>query len=407
MSRGQAVAITGIGPVSAIGTGEHEFWRALLDGRSGLARLTRFVPRRGCAIGAEVTEPPFRPLDLVNPLPRAVELALHAARLAFDDAQPTIAKERIGVVVGTGVGNGDLVEAVSQLPAGQRTPAVAAFRAFSHAAAVEVARSLDLRGPVMTLSNGCNSGMDALGLALDWIRVGRADAVLVGGVEAELTPLFYSMMTAARALAVRFNDAPERAMRPFAADRDGNVPGEGAGFLFVESLAAARQRSARVRARLLGYACCAVGDRPPYDPFKPIFEPAPMVRAMDEALADAALSPGDVSLVSANGSSSVFYDGVEAAAIERLFGEQRVLVTSVKSLLGQTGAVTPALQAIAAVRSLETGVVPPTHHVEAPDERWPINLVCGAPLAQRLDHVLANAIGFGGFYYASLVLGRA
>jgi 3-oxoacyl-[acyl-carrier-protein] synthase II len=234
--------------------------------------------------------------------------------------------------------------------------------------------------------------------------------VLVGGVEAELTPGFFAVMSAARALTVRFNDDPARASRPFDRDRDGNVPGEGAGFLLVESAEHARRRQARVRATLLGYASRAVGDRPPYDPFNPVFRPEPMTRALAAALADAALPAERISAVSANGSSSVFYDPVEATALQALFGARlrSVPVHSIKSMLGQTGAVTPALQAIAAALSIEHGLLPPTINVDALDERCPLDLVRGVgPRRVALHYVLANATGFGGFYYSAFVVGRA
>ncbi len=230
--------------------------------------------------------------------------------------------------------------------------------------------------------------------------------MLVGGVEAELTEGFFAVMSAARALAVRYNGNPSVASRPFDAERDGNVPGEGAGFLFLESPARAKERGARVRATLAGYASRAVGERAPYDPFNPIFHPEPMARALRAALADANVTPDQVSAVSANGSSSVFYDAVEAAALASLFGDRRVPVSSVKGALGQTGAVTPALQAIAAALSVEHALLPPTLNVDALDPRCPIDVVRGEARRLPLDFVLANATGFGGFYFSGLVIGR-
>jgi 3-oxoacyl-[acyl-carrier-protein] synthase II len=405
-----AAAITGVGPVSALGNGADAFFDALCAGRSGTRRLTRCAPpARGCAIAAEVDEPAALPLDPANPMPRAVQLALHAARLTMSDARFEGDRERVGVVVGTGVGNADVIDAAAQtLQRGARVSPATAFRAFGQAAACEIARELDLRGPISTVTSGCNSGADALGQALDWLRLGRADAVLVGGTEAELTPTFLGMMTAARALTVRYNGRPEDGSRPFDTGRDGNVPGEGAGFLLLESLPAAERRKARVRALLRGYASRAVGRRVDYDPFNPVFDPAPMLRAMRAALADAGAAPAQLSAVSANGSSSVFYDVVEATAIAELLGDRagRTPVMSVKGALGQTGAVTPALQTIAAALSIERGLLPPTrNHVEA-DPRIGLRIL-REPLAGPLDTVLCNAIGFGGFYYSALVLGRA
>jgi 3-oxoacyl-[acyl-carrier-protein] synthase II len=409
MSR--TAVVTGVGPVSAIGTGVEAFWSSLLTGRSGTKRLERCAPpRRGCAVAAEVTDPTPRPMDVMDPEPRVVQLARRAARLAWDDASFEGDPERVGIAVGTGFGSMDLVEATLQAMHEERriSPATA-FRVFNHSAACELAREHDIRGPIATVTSGCNSGIDALGVALDWIRAGRADAVLVGGAEAELVPGFLHTMTSARALALRYNATPEIASRPFDTGRDGNVPGEGAGFLVLESAEHAGRRGRRIRAALEGFASRAVGVREPYDPFKPIFNPAPMVRAMNGALQDASLRPAEVSVVSANGSASVFYDPVEAMAIRELLGDRAdaVPVHSVKSMLGQTGAATPALQAISAVLTIEHGIVPPTTNVDEIDPRCPITIVKGEPKRMTVDHVLANAIGFGGYYYASVVFGRA
>ena len=411
MSALRTAVVTGLGPVSALGTGVEPFWRALVAGQSGTRGLTRLAPsRRGCAVAAEVDDPPPLALDPANPQPRSVQLALAAARLAIADAALDADPERVGIVVGTGIGNLDLVEAaLDQARAGERLAPSVAFRVFSHAAACEIARALDLRGPIATLTSGCNSGADALGLALDWIRLARADVVLVGGTEAELTPSFFAIMGAARALAVQHNNAPASASRPFDQRRDGNVPGEGAAFLVLESAEHAARRHARVRAAIRGYASRAAGDRPQYDPFNPAFLPDPMVRTIRAALADAGITPRDVSAVSANGSSSVFYDVVEATAIAEVFGADapRVPVHSIKAALGQTGAVTPALQAIAAVLTVEHGMIPPTPNVDELDPRCPLAVVRGEPLARPVEHVLANAIGFGGYYFSALVVGRA
>jgi 3-oxoacyl-(acyl-carrier-protein) synthase len=405
--------ITGVGPVSALGNGADVFFEALLAGKSGTRPLTRCpAPPRGCAVAAECDEPAPAAFDPRAPEARAVQLAIAAARLAAADAglDPTDEnRERIGVIVGTGVGNADVAEAaVVGARAGTRLAPGTAFRAFAHAAACEVASALDLCGPIATVTSGCNAGADAIGLAIDWIRLGRADAVVAGGVEAELNSTFLAAMTAARALAVRYNGRPGEASRPFDTDRDGNVPGEGAGFLVIESAAHAARRKARVRAALLGYASRAAGRRQPYDPFHPVHDPAPMLRALRAALADARLDVGDLAAISANGSSSVAYDLIEAEALASLLGPAvaDVPVCSVKGALGQTGAVTPALQIIAAAMSVERGVLPPTANAGTIDSRVRLRVVRGAPLRRRLDAILCNAIGFGGYYYSAAIVGR-
>lgn len=403
-----AALITGMGPVSAIGTGRAAFEDALFAGQSGLrrARLTAFRGR-GCAVAAEVDDPPFAPLQMQDPRPRAVELALRAAKLAWDDAGRDGDRSKVGVVVGTGLGNLDLVEAsVRAIHDGARVSPVTAFRAFAHNAACEIASALDLGGPLTTVSSGCNSGADALGVALDWIRLGRADAVVVGGTEAELCPAFLDSMTAARGLATRWNDEPTRASRPFDTRRDGNVPGEGAAFLVLERDVPHRRDVAV--AALRGFANRSSGRRQAYDAFAPSPSTAPAVEALRAALADAGLGIEQVDAVSANGSSSVFYDSFEEQVLRGMLGEHasRVPVHSIKSMLGQTGAVTPVLQAIAACLSLQRGCLPPTTNCDDPLPAFGLDLVRDRARPASLRNILAHSIGFGGFYFAALAYGR-
>lgn len=411
MSR--SAAVTGLGPISSIGCDVESFWNNLVQGRAGFSDIQqRLTQKTRCKIAAAVTAIDPKPLG-ANPevLARAVELALAAARLAWDDAQlDGQPADRIGLIVGTGLGNLDYVEhCLRASREGRLTSPAAAFRSFAHAAACEISSALRITGPVMTVTSGCNSGMDAIGLALDWIRLGRADCVLVGGTEAELTDGFMQSMLAARALTCRYNDHPSGASRPFEAERDGNVPGEGAGFLVLESPAYAKHRRKKIRAKIAGYASRAAGKRPPYDPLNPVYDPTIMVRAFRAAAADAGIEPTSISAVSANGSSSIFYDPLEAKALDQFLGDRigSVPVHSIKSMVGQTGAVTPALQAIAAVLSIQHGVLPPTINLDriAPEC---LNLsLSAAPVHGRFSHILANAIGFGGFYASALIYSEA
>lgn len=407
----RAVAITGLGPVCAIGTGAETFWRELVEGRSGVRAFEGIAAlRRGCRVAALVRDLPRPSLDGPAPLPRAVQLGTLAARIAWEAAAFEGERERVGVVVGTGLGNLDLIESARvRIEREEQLSPLTAFRSFAHAAACEIAAEHDLRGPIQTVSTGCNSGADALAVGLGWIRLGWADAVLVGGVEAELTPGFLHAMGAARALATAPATEPAAASRPFDRARDGNVPGEGAGFLVLESLAHARRRKARVHAELLGVASRAAGRRRAYDPFDPLLDPLPLARAMRAALADAGLAPRELSAISANGSSSVAYDPLEAAAIAEVFAEEQpeIPVHSIKGHLGQTGAVTPILQAIAAALSVEHGMLPLTLNCDSPDPRCPLQLVRDRSRSADLRAVLCNAIGFGGFYHSAFVVGRA
>lgn len=408
--RPRRAAITGMGPVCALGIDIGSFWRALIEGRSGIRTITRFeLPGHMGSAVAEVSQ--VDPPKMVGrePMSRGLQLSRIAARRAFESAALRVDPERIGLIVGTSFGNLDLIEAILSSTDRHQYVPMTGFRVFTHNAACEIARELNIRGPTQTVSSGCNSGADAMGLALDWLQLGRVDAVLVGGVEAALTPSYFKAMTAARALSRKFNGDPQSASRPFAADRDGNVPGEGAAFVVMEPPDLARARGAKIAATMRGFASRAVGDRPAYDPRKPVYDPDAMIRVIRAALADAQLEPSQLSLISANGSSSVFYDRLEAAAIAAVLRDHltQIPVSSIKGALGQTGAVTPVLQAISAALSIRDGTIPPTLNAERPDPELPAMTIHARATQAPVEHILANSIGFGGFYYASTVFGPA
>ncbi|HWN82542.1 MAG TPA: beta-ketoacyl synthase N-terminal-like domain-containing protein, partial [Candidatus Udaeobacter sp.] len=280
------------------------------------------------------------------------------------------------------------------------------FHAFSHSAACVVSSFFNIRGPVHTTTSGCNSGLDALGQSMRAIEAGATDAMLVIGSDCEVLPEVLAVLNASRSLTTRYNDTPGRASRPFDRGRDGNVLGEGAGALILESEAHARARGARVYARLDGYQVCAAGQNRQYSHDQPEADLRPYVRALSSAIAEAGWRPEEVELVSANGSSSVIYDRIEALALAELFGEatERIPVHSIKSVLGQHGAGTSALQAIAACLTIRRGQVPPTiNHEEADPDCPPLRIVTqAAPLRPR--RMLLHAIGLGGFYSSAAAL---
>lgn len=408
------VVVTGVGPVTALGNGRETFFPRLLAGRSGLRRIGENEPKGGapyCEVAAIVDTPASAPLSKLDPRPRAVKLGMLAAQLAIEDSRLIDCdanRTRIGVAVGTGIGNLDLVEAAVGIHAsGGRPSPLAGFRGFHHAAACEIAREFDFRGPIATLSSGCNSGVDAIGVACDWIRLGKADVVICGGTESELTPGFLATMNASRALQTRFNGEPERASRPYDQARDGNVPGEGAAFLVIESAEHAKRRGARPLAQILGCASRASGARPPYNPFDPPLDPTPIENSLRSALLEANATPAQVSAISSNGSSSVIYDRLEALALANVLGERRseVPIHSIKGALGQCGAVTSALQVLTACLSIAEGVLPPTLNCDDPDPAMTLDLVRGQARRFTPGVVLTHSIGFGGTYNSSAALG--
>jgi 3-oxoacyl-[acyl-carrier-protein] synthase II len=235
------------------------------------------------------------------------------------------------------------------------------------------------------------------------IQSGAADAMLVVGTDCELVPEILTVLSASGSLATRYNDDPGRASRPFDRGRDGNVIGEGAGALLLESEAHARARRVRIYARLAGFRVCSAGQNRQYSHDAPELDVRPAVRALRGAIREAGWQPQDVDLVNANGSSSVIYDRLEAMALAQVFGEQfsTIRVHSQKSMLGQHGAGSSALQAVGACLTLRRGIAPPTINCEDPDPACGPIRVLTEPEAFAPQRVLVHAIGLGGFYYTA------
>ncbi len=412
------VVVTGVGPVSAIGCGRDTFWDALTAGKHGFGPITLCDPGRSPSrIAAEVKG--FALEDFVQggramarQMPRPVQLALASAVLALHDAELDLDacdSDRLGIHVGTSVANlGLALDLNTQWNSGKEPPAHAAFYVFNHSAACILSSFFNIRGPTHTTTSGCNSGLDALGQSMRMIQSGAVDAMLVVGTDCEVVPSILAVLNASGSLARRFNDAPGIASRPFDRGRDGNVIGEGAGALLLESLPHATKRRARIYARLAGYQQCSAGQNRQYSHEKPELDLRPCVRALRGALNEARWTPEGVDLVSANGSSSVIYDRIEGQALAETFGARlpHVRVHSTKSMLGQTGAGSSALQAIAACLSIRRGTVPPTINCEDQDPACgALNIVKQAehtPVA----HVLVHSIGLGGFYYSAAAFER-
>lgn len=407
-----SAVITGLGPISAIGCGRETFWQALISGKHGFGPITRCdVSNSPSKIGAEVKD--FR-LEafiengraIMRNSPRPVQFALAASALALKDADINLDdydRDRIGVCVGTSLGN--MAEVLASrdefFSSGTVVPRTA-FQVFHHSAACVLSSYFDLRGPIQTISSGCNSGLDALGQAMRMIQLGLVEAMLVVGTDCELIPEVLAALNASDALATRFNDDPGHASRPFDLERNGNVIGEGAAALLLESESHARHRGARIYARMAGYSIRAAGRFRKYSYNKPDLDAAPCVRALQDAIAQANLQPTQVDLVNANGSSSVLYDRLEAAALSEVFDEgfPEIRVHSIKSMLGQHGAGSSALQAVAACLSVREGVVPPTINHENPDPACGQIRVVERKEDFKCKNLLVHSIGFGGFYYS-------
>lgn len=409
---GVPVVVTGLGPVSAIGCGRNAFWDALEAGRHGIGPITLCdASPSPSKIAAEI-----KGFDLDTYVehggvlgrhtPRPVQLALAASVLALHDAELDLDAcdpDRLGVHVGTSVGNiGDMFRLRDLSESSGKLPPHAAFHAFNHSAACVLSSFFNIRGPIHTTTSGCNAGIDALGQSFRMIQAGAADAMLVVGSDCELVPEVMLALNASGSLATRYNDRPGDASRPFDRNRDGNVIGEGAAALLLEAEPHARSRGARIYARLAGYQVCSAGRNRQYSHDDPEIDLRPCVRAFRGAMEEAQWHPEDVDIVNANGSSSVIYDRLEAMALAEVFGEAlpATRVHSIKSMLGQHGAGSSALQAVTACLSIRRGAVPPTINHDDPDPACGPLRISRKAESVAVDRVLTHSIGLGGFYYS-------
>ena len=403
MPNERKVVVTGMGVVASVGTGLDEFWRGLVSGRNGIARLTRFDPTGyPSTMASEVRDfDPERWIDRKSAgrMDRFTQFAVAAADMAMADSGlqgfPFVAP-RAGVIIGSGIGGSETIEGgharMDRRGPGSLDPFFVS-KVLVNMAACQVSIRFGLKGPLSAPSVACSTGANAIGEALQTIQRGDADVMLAGGSEACLTPLSYGGFCANRSMSRR-NDDPEGASRPFDKGRDGFVMGEGAGVIVLESLDHARGRGARIYAEAAGYGNTADA----YHLTAPDPAGDGMIRVMRRALDDAGLKPEGVGHINAPGTSTVLNDSRESAAIQAVFGPhaRRLKVSSIKSMIGHLMAAAGAVEFIATVMSVSTGIVPPTINYREPDPECPLDYVPGRAEHLDLKAALSNSFGFGG-----------
>ncbi len=412
LHQSKRVVVTGMGALSPVGNTAPAMWEALVAGKSGAGPVTQFdASGYRSRIAAEVKG--FNPAEHIDPkeakrMARCSQFAMTAAREAVADAALDLAaedRERIGVAIGTGIGGVEiLVDPIARFgrEGNVRVTPHQALENLGNMAGFHVSYDLGCLGPLTTLVTACAAGTQAVGEALQWIRRGAADVVIAGGTEAQITPLFFAGFGVLTVLSTR-NDDPHGATRPFDADRDGFVIGEGAGMLVLESLDHARARGARIYAEVLGEAQSA-------DAWH-IAQPQPTgegpARCMRWALADAGVAPADIQYINAHGSGTRQNDPAETAAIKLALGEHayRVPISSTKSMIGHCIGAGGALEAIAAIMSVYTDTIHPTINLARPDPACDLDYVPNTARRCTVNVALNNSFGLGG-YNACLVLGK-
>lgn len=401
------VVITGLGVVSPIGIGVGNFWKSAMAGQSGISAITSFDPFPMDGYRSKVAGQVrgFSPEQHIGSahgdrVDRYAQFALAASREALSDSGMRMDQEsphRVGVIVGAGMGGMVMGEReITQLYLHQKPhrvhPNFIPVITLNSASGI-VAMATGAKGPNFTISTACSSSAHALGQALYCIRTGQADAVIVVGADASITPLVFAGFCSLRALSSKFNDQPERASRPFDRNRDGFVMGEGAGALIVESLAHAKKRKARIYAELAGYAATSEA----YHMVIPREDGEEVATTMTLALKAADVKPGEVDYINAHATSTNIGDAVESKAIRALFKKRAdtIAVSATKSLVGHTLGAAGAIGAIATTLAIQTGQIHPTANYDDPDPDCNLGGLSRAPQEKKIRAALLNAFGFG------------
>ena len=398
------VVITGLGAISPLGSSIDLYWNGLINGLSGIRRITQFdATDFPCQIAGEI--PDFEPEIYLERkearrIPRSAQIALASAIQAVKDAGlPEIMpnKERSGVVFGTAIGGVDkLDEGITTL----RTQGLSRVNPFiipsgiSNLSAFLIARQFQCLGPNCTIVTACATGTQTIGEAAELIRRGAVDVVIAGGTEALIQDYSIAGFCAMRALPINYNDNPQAASRPFDAKREGFILSEGAAAVVVESLEHALARGAHIYAEIAGHASST-------DAFhiaQPDPDAAGPIRAMRWALADAGLSPHQIDYVKAHGTSTPLNDPTETRAIKSVFGDHayKLAISSTKSMIGHAMGGSGALEAVACVLTLEHGIIPPTINYTYPDPECDLDYIPNHAQKRTVNTTLSNSFGLGG-----------
>lgn len=404
------VVITGMGAVTPVGIGTAAFWQALIAGKSGIDRITRFDPSEyATQVAGEVKD--FDPTQYIEKkeakrMDRCTQFAVAAAKMAFADAGIDFEKEdrsRMGTLIGTGIGGIDTLHDQYKTLFDKGPGRVSPFfvpMMIANMPAGQTSITFGLEGPCTCVVTACATGTNAIGDAFKVIQRGDADVMIAGGTEAAVSPAAVAGFCAMKAMSTR-NDEPQKASRPFDADRDGFVMGEGAGLLVMETLEHALARGARIYAEVIGYGTNADA----YHITAPAPEGAQAAKCMAMALKDAGIEPNAVDYINAHGTSTPLNDKNETLAIKALFGEhaKQLKVSSTKSMTGHLLGASGGIEAIAATLAVVNNIVPPTINLENPDPELDLDYVPNKAQEQVVNVALSNSFGFGGHNATILV----
>jgi 3-oxoacyl-[acyl-carrier-protein] synthase II len=401
--RGIRTVVTGMGVITPLGCDLEKLWQCLLDGKSGIARITRFdVSDYSSKIAAEVKDfdsekffdkKELRRLDLVE------QYAIGASQLAIDDSGldiESVDPYRAGVIIASGIGGISTFEKQHQVLLKNGPSRVSPFfipMMIIDMCAGLVAIRFKFKGPNYGIVSACSSSSHAILEGYRIIQRGEADIVITGGAESTITPTSLAGFCSARALSTR-NDEPERSSRPFDRDRDGFVMGEGAGIVILESLESAQARGAKIYAEIIGagMTCDA------HHMTAPIPDGSGAMMAMSNAIKDAGVKPEEIEYINSHGTATILGDPAETKAIKAVFGDRayKIPINSTKSMVGHLLGAGGAVELIASIKSLQTGLVHPTINLDNPDPECDLDYVPHHAREVTFDTFISNSFGFGG-----------
>lgn len=397
------VVITGLGVISPVGTGLENFWNALTSGVSGIKRISRFDPTGfNSQIAGEVQGfDPTSYLDKkeIRHMDRFTQYAVSAAKMAIKDASLKLEIEncnRIGIILGTGIGGMETFEEQSKVLLERGPRRVSPFfipMMIANMGAAQAAITFGLKGPNITITTACASSSNAIGDSFRLIQHGQADIMITGGSEAAVTPLAVAGFCSMKSLSTH-NDQPKKASRPFDAKRDGFIISEGAAILILEDLEHACRRGVRIYAEIIGYSSTCDA----YHITAPNPEGFGASMAMSLALEDAGVHPSEVDYINAHGTSTPLNDKQETLATKQVFGldAKKVAISSTKSMTGHLLGAAGGVESIASVMAIHTSIIPPTINYENPDPECDLDYVPNHARTKEVRIVLSNSLGFGG-----------
>ena len=400
---GHRVLVTGTGVISPLGNSTEECWANLIAGHSGAGPITRFdasayETRFACEVRNFAPEG-VMDRKVAKRMDRFAQFAVAASHEALKNAGldlETEDRDRIGVVIGSGIGGMETFESQHDILRERGPGRVSPFfipMMISDMGSGQVSIQFGLRGPNFATVSACASGAHAIGESLRLLRAGDADVMVAGGAEATITPMSLAGFSSSRALSTR-NDDPQRASRPFDIDRDGFVIGEGAGVIILETEDHARRRGAPLLCELGGYGASADA----YHLTAPSEDGNGAARAMKRALMDAGIPAEDVEYINAHGTSTPAGDPAEVRAVKSVFGDhaRRLMMSSTKSMTGHLLGAAGGLEAVVTALTLARGVVPPTTNLERPDPQCDLDFVPNQARQRPVKAALSNSFGFGG-----------